>query len=284
MAINGTPKEAKTYKKYVGLFTANVVSVNPTKSELEKLLGTTIDKDPEYTGTSNEGNKRITLSFWLKESKLGVLFNVRFNLEDTTMISSTGKTQFINTAGQTSYAEDKSQIPDFLTENGRAVKPAKKGEELLCKFLRSWLNNLPFDDPNTEILIDDWKSLFSGNTKELRSAIESFKTQTVGSMATIRIAESDGKEYQSVYSYEFLPAYAVEALFSSGKSYKVMDKFIEKVNHEKYGCKDFFDLGPLQEYDPAKNVVNTSNSPILSPKPEKKRPITESTVVDDLPF
>ena len=283
MAINGTPKETKTYKKYVGLFTANVVSVNPTKNELEKLLGTTIDKDPEYTGTSNDGNKRITLSFWLKEAKQGILFNVRFNLEDTVMVSSTGKTQFINPIGQTSYAEDKSQIPDFLTENGRTVRPAKKGEELLCsKFLRNWLNNLPYDDPNTEITIDDWKSLFNGNTKELKSAIESFKSQTIGALATIRISDTDGKEYQSVYSYEFLPSYAVDALFANGKAYKVYDKFVEKVNHEKYGCKDYFELGPLQEYDPAKNVVNTTNTSIL---PARGKPsITESTVVDDLPF
>lgn len=282
MAINGTPKEIKTYKKYVGLFTANVVAVNPTKNELEKLLGTTIDKDPEYTGTNNEGNKKVTLSFWLKEANLGVLFNVRFNLEDKTMISSTGKTQFINSAGQTSYAQDKSQVPEFLTENGRSVKPAKKGEELLCKFLRKWLNNLPYDDPNTEIVIDDWKALFNGNTKELRSAIETFKTQEVGAMATIRTGD-DGKEYQSVYSYEFLPAFAIRSLFENGKAYKTYDSFVEKVNDEKYGCKDHYELGPLKEYDPTLNVVNTSNSSIL-PKPKAKTPAIDSTVVDDLPF
>jgi hypothetical protein len=282
MAINGTPKEMKTYKKYVGLFTANVVAVNPTKSELEKLLGTNIDKDPEYTGTNNEGNKRITLSFWLKEANLGVLFNVRFNLEDKIMISSTGKTQFINSAGQTSYAQDKSQVPDFLTEGGRSIKPAKKGEELLCKFLRKWLNNLPYDDPNTEIVIDDWKALFNGNTKELKSAIDAYKSQEVGAMATIRTSD-DGKEYQSVYSYEFLPSFAIRSLFENGKAYKTYDAFVEKVNDEKYGCKDHYELGPLKEYDPTLNVVNTSNSSIL-PKAKTKAPTIDSTVVDDLPF
>lgn len=288
MALKGTPKEQKNYTKYVGLFVANVVAVNPTKAELEKLLGTTVEKDPEYTGSNDTtGAKKATLSFWLKEEKNDHLFNVRFGMEDVVMVSKTGKTQFINTIGSTSYAEDKSQLPDFFTENGRSVRPAKKGEELLYKFLRAWLNNLPYDDPNTELILDDWKKLISGNTKELRDAISNFQGQTVGALATIRTTD-DGKEYQAVYSYEFLPTYAIEAFFSGNKKgYKNIDKFITKVGDREYGCKDYYELCPLKEYDPSKNVVNRTDKPVVSNTPKVSNAaftVSEATIVDDLPF
>ena len=287
MALKGTVKEQRKYSKYVGLFTANVIAVNPTKSELEKLLDTTIDKDPEYTGSSNDGNKKVTLSFWLKEENQGNLFNVRFGLEDVVVVSKTGKTQFINTIGNTSYAEDKSQLPEFFTEHGRTIRPARKGEELLYKFLRAWLNNLPYDDPNTELILDDWKGLLNGNTKELRAAIKNFQSQTVGALAIIRTSD-DGKEYQAVYSYEFLPSYAVEAFLSGNKKgYKNVDRFIQKVGDREYGCKDYYELRPLIEYDPSKNVINTTNEPVVKKTntfTSTKSPVLDSSANDDLPF
>jgi hypothetical protein len=283
MALKGKEKEVKNYKKYVGLFNAHVVAVNPTKEELGTLLGTTIDKEPEYTGSNSDtGAKKLTVSFWLKEENNGNLFNVRFNLEDTVVESKTGKTQFINSIGNTSYAEDKSQLPGFFTENGREVRPAKKGEELLYKFLRAWLSNLNYEDPSTELSMD-WKKLMSGKTSELREAISDFKDQTVCAMATVRTAD-DGKEYQGVYSYEFLPNYALDCFTGKkNKNYKAVDKFIEKVSDKDYGCKDFYELKPLTEYDPTKNVINTSNSAVLKPATQPQAAAT-ATVNDDLPF
>ncbi len=292
MALKGTPKEQKSYTKYVGLFTAEVVAVNPNKAELEKLLGTTIDKDPEYTGSNSQnGAKKVTLSFWLKEETKGCLLNVRFGLEDVVMVSKTGKTQFINSVGSTSYAEDKSQLPGFFTENGRTVRPAKKGEELLYKFLRDW-TCLPWDDPNTELMLDDWKKLINGNTQELRAAISNYKNQATGALATIRTTD-DGKEYQAVYSYEFLPAYAVkEYLNGNKKGYKNIDKFISKVCDREYGCKDYYKLCAFKEYDPTENVVNNTSAPIIKSantytsvkSSNAALSISDAQLVDDLPF
>lgn len=286
MALKGKEKEQKSYSKYVGIFNAHVVAVNPTKEELGKLLNTTIEKDPEYTGMNNDsGAKKLTLSFWLQDELSKNLFNVRFNLEDTVVESKTGKTQFINNIGVTSYAEDKSKVPDFLRENGRDVRAAKKGEELLYKFLRNWLSNLNYEDPMTELVLD-WKSLISGKTKEIRDGISNFDKQTIVALATIRTAD-DGKEYQAVYSYEFLPSWTYDTFTGkSNKSYKTIDKFIEKVSDKEYGCKDYYELKPLAEYDPSKNIIS-SNAPILKSKPEPaitKRQTVTQEVDDDLPF
>lgn len=284
MALKGKEKEVKVYNKYVGMFNANVVAVNPTKEELSKLLNTDVEKDLEYTSiNSDNGAKKLTLSFWLKEENTGNLFNVRFGLEDTVVESKTGKTQFINTIGTTSYAEDESKVPSFLTENGRVVRKAKKGEELLYKFLRSWLSNLNYEDSSTELSLD-WKKLISGKTTELRDAISNFDKQTVCALATVRTAD-DGKEYQAVYSYEFLPSYALDCFNGKRtKNYKAVDRFIQKVEDTEYGCKDYFELKPLKEYNPTDNVVNTTNSPILKPASKPVQQPVEADPIDDLPF
>lgn len=290
MALKGKEKEVKSgsFTKYVGLFNANVIAVNPTKEELGKLLNTTIEKDIEYSGSNDQnGAKKLTISFWLKEEQTGNLFNVRFNLEDTVVESKTGKTQFINSIGTTSYCSDKNNVPSFLTENGRSVRPAKKGEELLYKFLRSWLSNLNYEDSSTELCMD-WKPLIGGKLSEIRDAIANFTNQTVGCMATVRTAD-DGKEYQGVYSYEFLPSYALDCFNGKAKKqYKCVDKFIAKVTDSEYGCKDYYELKPLTEYDPTKNVVGTTNSPLVgqksAPKQQEVPKEQYAGVNDDLPF
>jgi len=266
MALKGKEKEQRSYSKYTGMFNAFVVAVNPTKEELGKLLNTTVEKEIDYTDSNSEtGAKKLTVSFWLKEEQNGNLFNVRFGLEDTIVESKTGKKQFINSIGSTSYAEDESKIPDFIKAGNRDVRPAKKGEELLYKFLRSWLSNLNYEDESTELSLN-WKALISGKTNEIRDAISAYDTQTVCALATIRTAD-DGKEYQAVYSYEFLPSFALDCFNGKAKKqYKSVDKFIAKVTDPEYGCKDFYELKPIAEYDATRNVVNTTNSPVVQTK------------------
>lgn len=286
MALKGIekPKTQGNFSKYVGVFNANVVAVNPTKDELSKLLDTTIEKDLEYTGVNEEsGAKKLTLSFWLKEDLTGNLFNVRFGLEDTVVKSKTDKFQFINNIGTTSYAESEEQVPSFLTENGREIRKARKGEELLYNFLRKWLSNLNYEDTSTELMLD-WKKLISGKTTEIKDAINDFKDQQICALATVRTTE-DGKEYQAVYSYDFLPSFALDCFTGKkNKNYKSVDRFIQKVSDREYGCKDYYELKPMIEYDPSKNVVNNTDSAVIRPKTQQPAQHALSEVSDDLPF
>lgn len=286
MALKGKEKEKQSgsFTKYTGLFNGFVVAVNPTKEELGKLLDTTIEKDPEYTGSNpDSGAKRVTISFWLKEEKTSNMFNVRFSLEDTVNVSKSGKTQYINNIGTTSYADTEADLPSFFTEGGREYRKAKKGEDTLYKFLRSWLSNLDYRDSSTELMLD-WKKLIAGKTDELKSAIKSFDTQTVCALATIRTTD-DGKEYQGVYSYEFLSSWALDCFNGNNKkSYTSVNKFIEKIQDEQYGCKDYYELRPLEEYDPSKNVVGSTNSPVINSNTSVTAPQVVDVAADDLPF
>ena len=136
MAIKGNEKEVRSYNKYVGLFNGNVIAVNPSKTELSKILGVEIDKDLEYTGVNDEtGAKKVTLSFWIQAGNKSIPpFNVRFSLEDTVVMSKSGKTQYINNIGEASYADSEETLPQFYKDKGRTIRKAKKGEEAFYNF------------------------------------------------------------------------------------------------------------------------------------------------------
>lgn len=263
MALKGTERESKNYEKYVGLFTGKVVAVNPNKAELEKLLNTTLENEITYKDVNEEnGAKKIILSFWIKANnpEINNLFNVKIFLENTIRVSSTGKTQYINTIGQTSFSDDIDTIPDFIKE--RKLRKALIGEETLYKFLSSWLSDLDMSSPNTEISLDNIQNLFNNKTTELRDSIENFHDKSIGLLATIRTS-AEGKDYQGIYSYEFLPAYAVESYITKGKMYKSLTRLIDKVESVEYPCKDYFEICALHPYSPEKNIVSSSSSPIM---------------------
>lgn len=73
--IEGKQKQdTLTEKKfYTGFTSVRVAAINPTRSELNKLL----DKEPgedekefNYVDQDKEGNDRVRLTFWLKDEKM----------------------------------------------------------------------------------------------------------------------------------------------------------------------------------------------------------------------
>jgi hypothetical protein len=183
------------------------------------------------------------------------------------------KKQYINTSGSSSWAEDPNNLPDWFTK--REYRVAMQGEEDLYTFMRSWLAELDYMDEST-VLELDWKKLMKGNVKELKEQIDGSWSKEFVSLATVITKERDGeiKEYQGVYNKVFLPAYAlkffrmidykspdiIETLKSKKtRDLKVQEKFVLNVMGQ-YGCKDFFILKDLKEYDPADNVMATNEA------------------------
>lgn len=277
MAIKGNEKTEKGFKKYVGMFNANVVAINPTKEELSNLLGTDVKNDIEYTGYNNDGNKKLTLGIWLSDVSTGQIFPLRLSLEDTVVVSKSGKTQYINDIGVTSYSDDPNNLPSWVSD--RPIRKAKKGEENLYKFLTRWLSHLDYDNQDTEVVLD-WEKLISGNVKELRETIDRFKNRTICVMAIVRTS-TDGKDYQSIYSQDFLPSFCMDYFLGVRKTpYKSITKFIEGVKNPEYGCKDFYKLSPLEEYNPQENIIASTDNPVL----EVLETEHISSLEDDLPF
>lgn len=278
MAIGGNKRESsggqQEYTKKIGLFEAKVLSVNPTLEEYSEVLGIELkegSKSAEYLGTSNDGNTTLRVDFWLQEVKSGDKFKVNFYLENKEKVNKDGtKKQYINNIGTTSWADDVNNLPEWF--KGREYRVAFVGEEELYGFLRTWLGNLDYRDASTVLQID-WKTLMKGNVKDIKQQVDGEYCTNVVALATIKTVEKDGeiKEYQNVYNKGFLPAYALKQFrvvdYSSSsvqnglrakknKELKVHERFVVSVTGE-YGCRDFYALKDIREYNPNDNLVAT---------------------------
>ncbi len=275
--IGGTKRaEVSDFIKKVGLFEARVITINPNEEEYKEKLGFELKEDSkalEYLGESEEGNAKLRVAVWVEEIKTGDKFCVNFFLEDKEKENKEGtKKQYINNIGICSWADDPNNLPEWFV--GRADAPrdyrvARVGEEDLYEFMRTWLGKIDYRKDGS-VLELDWKKLMRGNVKELREQIGGEWESNVVLLATIISKEKeDGvKEYQGVYNKAFLPPYALKyfrlvdysdpevrlKLAAKKKDVKAHEKFVLKVTGE-YGCKDFYILKEITEYDSTMNMA-----------------------------
>jgi len=283
-AIGGKKRESQgEFVKRVGLFAATVIAVNPTEQEYKDVLGMELKEDSkatEYLG-EREGNTMLRIDFWLENTKTGPdgakdkPYKVSFFLEDKERQNKDEtKTQWINSIGNCAWAADENDLPEWFTK--RDYRPAFSGEEDLFEFMRAWLNKLDYRDAETALSLE-WKKLMKGNVKDIRDQINGEWAGEIGCLATVIVKEVEGepKEYQGVYNRAFLPVYSMkhfrlvdydneEVIKALGtkdtKSLKPYERFVLKVTGE-YGCKDFYKLKDIRDYDSAENPVAT-NAPI----------------------
>lgn len=263
--------------KQVGLVEINVVAINPTLKEWEEDLGLPVKEDQaefDYTGTSKEGNPYVRVDVWLKKEGADDLFKAVFFLEDKIRQNrDETKTQFINNIGNCSWAEKEESLQSWFTK--RPYREAFNGEEDFYNFLRTWLGGLDYRDEDTELQIG-WKELMKGNLDDLREQIGGEYATTFIALATIVTKTKENEEgeeelvtYQGIYNRQFLPQYcmkhfraknynddmAVSVIQSKAlKDLKLHEKFIHNVTGE-YGCKDFFKLSPVEDYNPEENLA-----------------------------
>lgn len=268
-----TNNENNSYPKKVGLFEANVIAINPTLEEYSTILGMELKEDSkatEYLGTTRDGKTYLRIDVWLQEMKNKENFKVSLFLEDVERENRDGtKKQYINNVGTTAWADDESNLFDWFTKD-RDYRVAYVGEEDLYNFLRTWLSKLDYRDARTELQLD-WKKLMRGNVSDLKHQIDGEWCNSVVALATVVVKERDGetKEYQGVYNKGFLPGYAMKQFrlvdytdkrtLDSLKDRKPGDlkpheRFVVNVSGE-YGCKDYYILKEIEEYNPGDNLV-----------------------------
>lgn len=269
--------ENTSYTKKVGLFEANVVAINPTIEEYSTLLGMELNPDSkatEYLGTTRDGNTYLRIDVWLQDIKSQDNFKVSFFLEDKERENRDGtKKQYINSVGMTAWAADENDLWDWFTKD-RDYRVAYVGEEDLFEFLRTWLGKLDYRNSKT-VLELEWKKLMRGNVSDVKNEIDGEWCNTIVALATVVVRERDGesKEYQGIYNKGFLNGYTMKQFrlvdytdnrtLSSLKSRKPRElkpheRFVVKVTGE-YGCKDYYILKELEEYNPGDNLVASDN-------------------------
>ncbi len=265
-------KQVQEFPKKVGLFEAEVVAINPTAEEYKEVLDIELPADSkatEYLGKSRDGNTYLRVDVWLKDTKSGDKFKTTFFLEDKERENKDGsKKQYINNIGRCAWADDPNNLADWFTK--RDYRVAYVGEEELYEFLRNWLGKLDFMKEDS-VLQADWKKLMKGNVSELKGQVDGAYCTNIGALATIVMKEKDGetKEYQGVYNKAFLPAYALKnfrlinyndvTVQSALRGKKLKDlkpheRFVINVTGE-YGCRDFYILRDLKEYNAEDNLV-----------------------------
>ncbi len=281
-AIGGVKRERTSlpeFVKRVGLFEAKVVAVNPDVEEYKEILGMDLKEDSkatEYLGTNTDGNAYLRVDVWLEEIKTAHKFVTTFFLENKERENKDAtKKQYINTVGTCAWAADANELPDWFKEGTEKSPPrefrvAYNGEEELYNFLKSWLGNLDYREADT-ILQIEWKKIMKGNVKDIKEQIDGEWCTNIVALATVKVREKDGemKEFQGIYHKAFLPTYSLKhfrlidymnsTVLSSLKlkktrDLKVHEKFVLSVTGE-YGCKDFYILREIQDYNAEDNLV-----------------------------
>lgn len=280
MAVQGSVREPMESSKDVGFFQGKVVAVNPDREKLEELLGIKLEKDPEYLGEDDEGITKFTVSFWLQDTDSKKYKNVKFFLKDAPRVTGPTekdpekkkKKQYINDVGITTWADKEENLQEWFTK--RDYRVAYIGEEELYKFLRDWLGRLDTSKPKNTLSLD-FKKLMRGNVREITEQMGGDYEVPVTCLSVIQTVEKDGEkvEYEKIYNREFLPGYCIKdiklkkldkafienAQKLEGKKRNRLQKFVLSVTDPEFGCRDYFILGPLEQYDPTKNTASPAN-------------------------
>lgn len=266
MAVKGKVAEfSEGFVKKVGLFEGEILAINPDENELRKILGKSGEddmKNPEYLKETSDGDKMVNVTIWVKDVKSDFKASVKLPIIDKPLTNRNGdKTKFINSQGNVSYFIDEVEnLPDWFM--GYPVRQAKSGEDRLYNFLKAWLQIDTYNDKSAEVSFDINKIL-RGNMKELRDMLKTEYNHTVlfNSIIVTREVTDDKTgdkkvvEYQNIFNKAFLPGSAIRFFRLGGTQPKFVKEYINEISGD-YGIKDYYLLEPLQDYDPAKNMVS----------------------------
>ena len=218
--------EGGNFKKYIGVGAFKVVAVNPDKSELEAIYGTTLDKEPEYTSKAEDGTDKVRLDFVVatnpeKNNNIDFKTKVSFFLEKKARTNSTGtKVQVINAYGETTWVDlemaKTGDLPANMSWYEKPYRVAMVGEDDLTSFLKKFLGipNKSYRDKNgvtheienksdAEARLEKLVDYFKGNVKELKEIIKFQPDNLIKIPVGIKTTD-DGKEYQAIYTKMFL--------------------------------------------------------------------------------
>ena len=174
-------------KLYSGLGNFKVIAVNPTMAELHE-LGIMVKQDPNYFVELN-GAEYFKLTFWIKNDDLTTRFDILMNGSE--LVSQTGKNQWINAIGQSTWSDGEPEYDWFKKEG---LRKALTGEETLINFVKQWANVANGD----EAYFDSIAKIVKGDVAEVKALVKLLENNEV----RLLIGVKDGK-YQTVYTKVF---------------------------------------------------------------------------------
>ena len=191
MAIKSNSSEQEVMgsgiKLYSGLTNMSVIAVNPTMAELHA-LDINVKTEPNYFLELN-GTEYFKIVFWMKNSDLTTRLEIL--MTDQPRVSQSGKNQWINNIGQTTWSEGKPSY-DWWKADGE--RHAFVGEETLINFVKAWANVAQGD----EVSFETGKKISNGDVSEIKALVNVLKDNQV----RVLVGVKDDK-YQTVYTKHF---------------------------------------------------------------------------------
>jgi len=178
-----TEEVAGGVKLYSGISNFKVIAVNPTMAELYG-LSIPVKSEPNYkvSFSDQEYNKIV---FWVKNEDTTV--KVEILMQPQERKSQSGKLQWINSVGQTTWSEEAPTYDWWKPENQR---PAFVGEETLINFTKAWANVAGGD----EVSYDTMAAIANGSVEEIKALVHALSTNEVRLLVGVK----DSK-YQTTY-------------------------------------------------------------------------------------
>lgn len=292
-------KEGGDIKRYTGVASVFVKSINPTKEELEKFFEREMDNTPEYVSTidmQGENVQQVRIDFLVEANpekytdRAGNPVNLKtrlsFFLRKIYRTSREGKVQVIDKYGRTAWATSEEvrnkQIPMY--SNGKPAnldadyRPAYSGEEDLVKFLIAYLgipncqtynrdtkewSMLPADKlPDCEARLAEVEKYFTGDISEIKEIIGYQPNNQVKVLFGVRTAE-DGRQYQTFYNRMFLKDSVTK---NNSDGYLKLAQDVEDTKSRGAMGSTEFIIDDLQEYVIVPTNFNTmDNSEDVTP-------------------
>jgi hypothetical protein len=174
-------------KTFSGLTNVKVTAVNPTLAELHA-MGINVKQEPNYNVTmgDEEYNKIV---FWLANSDGN--FKLEVLMQPKERVSQTGKNQWMNAIGQSTWSEEE---PTYEWWKKEGQRKAYTGEETLINFVKAWANVASGD----EVSFDSMPAIANGTVAEIKHLIEALH----GNEVRVLIGVKDDR-YQQVYTKHF---------------------------------------------------------------------------------
>jgi len=192
---------------YSGITNMNVIAVNPTMAELHA-QDINVKQEPNYYVEMN-GEEYFKICFWIKNDEVTTRFDIFLQNKEKT--SSTGKFQWLNNVGQSTWSLEAPTYDWWKTEGQRK---AYTGEETLINFVKAWANVKQGD----EVFFDTIAAIVKGNVTEVKELAVALAQNQVRLLLGVK----DDK-YQAVYTKYF------------GRVKPQRDDFFVKSLNDEYG-------------------------------------------------
>ena len=174
-------------KTYSGLTNVKVRAVNPTMAELHA-MDINVKQEPNYT-VEFSGEEYNKIVFWLANEDGN--FKLEILMQNKPRVSQSGKHQWMNGIGQSTWSEE-APTYDWWKKEGE--RKAYTGEETLINFTKAWANVASGD----EVSYDSMPAIAGGAVAEIKELVKALSTNEV----RVLIGVKDDK-YQQVYTKYF---------------------------------------------------------------------------------